>query len=108
MTHNASNERANNVRLTLSIPSYALRGCWCNTPTRILHYTHGFGAVMTKKQLKDLDRQIELIFYKNHSCVQIPMMAIPSIFQAGRDAASQSKDIAEAVAAQVESVRVKS
>lgn len=58
---------------------------------------------MTKKQL---DKQIERIYYETCSGVQIPIMAISKIFEAGRKAASEGLDIKQAILDAVEKVRV--
>ena len=62
--------------------------------------------LLTSRQARKLDRQIEQIFYATSSGVQIPMLDIPKIFAAGRAAAAAGTDIQTAVVAAVAAVRV--
>jgi hypothetical protein len=61
------------------------------------------------KEEKALDVRIERLYSQSCSGVQIPMMAIPKVFNAGRAAAIAGGDdeaIKAAIVAIVESVRV--
>jgi hypothetical protein len=59
----------------------------------------------TRRQLAALDRQIEAIYYRSCSGVQIPMLAISGIFAAGRAAAAAGGDVEAAILAAVAAVR---
>jgi hypothetical protein len=53
--------------------------------------------MITKTQRKKLDAQIDAIYKKNFSNVQIDMFDIPKVFQAGYKAFEDGKDIEQAV-----------
>ena len=61
--------------------------------------------MMTKRQTKALDKQIERIFYANCTGIQIDIMDIGKIFAAGRAAAAANGDIQAAVLASVATLR---
>ncbi len=52
---------------------------------------------MTKHEVRKLDKQIEAIFYRRCSGVQIPVMRISEVFSAGRRAALAGLDVESAV-----------
>lgn len=60
---------------------------------------------MTTKEQKALDRQIERIYGQRCHGIQIDIMRIGDVFAAGRKAAAEGRDIGDAVAAFVETIR---
>lgn len=52
---------------------------------------------MTKRELKALDTRIEQHYYRTHGGVQINILDIGKIFQAGREAAGRGESIEAAV-----------
>lgn len=59
----------------------------------------------TKKQVQQVDKRIERLYYAACRGIQIPMMSIPSIFSAGRVAVAAGLDDAGVTAAIVERVK---
>ena len=57
----------------------------------------------TKKD--PLDAEIESIYYANCSGIQISVLDIGKVFDAGRKAAAEGKDLKEAIVAFVETIR---
>lgn len=60
-----------------------------------------------KQRAKKLDDEIARLFHANFSGVQIPIMSITQIYQAARLAAGRGENMLAAMAAVVNSVRVK-
>lgn len=62
-------------------------------------------TMKAKSMAKKLDKEIERIYYANCSGIQIDIMDIGKVFDAGRKAAAEGRDIKEAVVAFVETIR---
>jgi hypothetical protein len=61
---------------------------------------------MTKRQQNQIDKQIEQIYYRRCSGIQISVMDIGKVFAAGRLAAAAGTDIEAAIVARVEQLRM--
>lgn len=59
-----------------------------------------------KAAAKAADKLVEAAYYRVADRVQIPMMAIPGIYRAGRAALDAGADVDAAVKAAVDAVRV--
>jgi hypothetical protein len=60
----------------------------------------------TQRALNKLDREIERIYYKVASGVQLSILDIPKVFAAGHAAARAEGDVEAAVVAAVAALRV--
>jgi len=60
---------------------------------------------LSKRQIAAIDRQIEAFYYRHCAGIAIDMLAIPTIFEAGRRAALAGEDIGPAILAAVAAAR---
>lgn len=62
---------------------------------------------MTKKSKADklLDNQIEQIFYKHCSGIQINIMDVSKVFAEGKKAAAEGRDLTQAIVSFVDTIR---
>jgi hypothetical protein len=63
------------------------------------------GTKAEKAAAKKLDREIERIYYESCAGVQVSILDIPRVFDAGRKAAAEGRDVKEAIVSFVASVR---
>lgn len=61
-------------------------------------------AKQTKEQ-KALDREIDIIYRTNCEGILIDIMSIPSIFEEGRKAKAEGRDLKEAIVSFVDSIK---
>jgi hypothetical protein len=61
---------------------------------------------MTKRQQNQIDKQIEQIYYRRCSGIQINIMDIGKVFAAGRAALAAGADVESAIVARVEQLRL--
>ena len=54
---------------------------------------------------KKLDNEIEQIYRENCNGIQVSIMQIPAIFEVGRKAHAEGRDIKEAIVSYVNSIR---